>query len=312
MAPKKSPAQRFLESLQSAEENRDREELNPKIRELFELAIVREYEWLGPGLKANDRSNGLRLDDYLRIVLEEACESLPVESARNIQANVAIGELPLSDANASCRFGPSGEVAILLNSGLITLFLMLSKLLAARTTIVGPPHELGDHPEPVLDAEDATNKFKQVVMTYVEGRPLHFPWVLVGPLGSKRVDFVGILFHHAVSFVVGHELAHYVLGHTAEDRTQKEVEYQADLWSYKALMKRVIERQSDIEIMRAIAGTELMLEFLGFIDASRADSMSHPSGANRILHLRESVQFHEGVYQVSNTMRQASQSLLHS
>lgn len=309
----RTAAELLLEEKKALPQNRDAFEMPAELRKAIFRTYTEKYSWLATSrLKPNtsDDSEEFGFDHSLRRILTVLTENLPPHLQNEVRTSIAIGSLPLKDANACCIHGSQGECVIAVNVGLHSLLCILNKLLLTRVEIVGGKFDLKGPREPIWDGEETKNAFHRAVRIFLQAEPQHFPWELLGPLGEERVGFLTILTYHGLQFVVAHELAHHVLRHHLAENFEKDFEFAADEWAFREVMKFASKMRSDMTIMQAITAVESLLIFLGFVDVTRGlANVSHPSSTERIARLRGKFSFHPKVYQIADCWTQVATSL---
>jgi len=132
--------------------------------------------------------------------------SLPDEHRKSLQ-DVPIIVLPIGQVNAMCIKVPGGGSVVAINFGLMSYFTFLNKLVLCRLNKYGF--------EPTLDLRASAEMGNTTTVQLLLNNRVNFPrW----PVSPKRSLIASALGSAQVAFIVGHELAHLLLGHLESNR----------------------------------------------------------------------------------------------
>jgi len=249
---------------------------------------------------------------YCEPIFNDLVSGLSSAMQHQILEQVAIGELLLRDVNATLRKaeGQYSGFVIIVNRGLTTFFYTLTKLILARVGTF-PEWERFEQPvlRPVIEFDQVVSLVHQLVKLYHEGKIPELPLEETA-LKDERLYLLASLQWYAVSFVVAHELGHYLNRHL--DRTHsRDQEFSADETGFIVLLNCIYRKRDDIEIMKAIAGVVLALHYIEVLETtSGSRSYNHPPGARRIDRLRERFNFPGIYYNMADSFVSVSRDIL--
>ncbi len=239
--------------------------------------------------------------DVCNVLAVNLLGALPTNQ-RSILGHYPIIVLPTRQVNACCIAGEFDGAVIALDYGLMSFLNVLNKAVLCRFNRFGM--------ETTLQLDDAASKV-QAAMDHFFGASADAPrW----PVSPKRMLIAFALSNVQVAFVVGHELAHVLLGHLGEQS-------QVQIVKSKALSEPVLSFQNfhDLEFAAdreaavmvtdhfkkiydpffganepsySQAGVDIFftyLELIEFIFFDGATSETHPPGSLRRMKLREAV-----------------------
>jgi hypothetical protein len=243
-------------------------------------------------------------------MFNELISVVSMERRRNIQEQIAVGELLLKDANATLRKaeGNYRGYVIIINRGLITFFYNMTKLLLARAATLPESERNKPTIKPILSFDEVVSLSRHLFTLYHEGKVPELP---VGKVVVKdeRFNLLASLEIYAILFVISHELAHFLHNHLDQLQT-KNHEFEADETGFTILLNHVYGKGDDFEIMRAIAATEITLHYIELIEkTSRFKSSTHPPAEERINRLREKFEFPKTYYDMFDTMVTLSRNI---
>jgi hypothetical protein len=134
--------------------------------------------------------------------------ALPPEVQRSL-ADVVVGLVPVRTVNASTLIGPSGDLVVTMNTGLLGIVSFLHELNA----------EVINQSDPLTHPDLLVRRYRFIVDYYNAGGALEYPRDLspLSPLWIHRVYQWSLATE---LFVVAHELAHVHLGHVNANSTQ--------------------------------------------------------------------------------------------
>jgi len=206
-----------------------------------------------------------------------------------------------------------------INRGLFMLFHNVIELLLAFPTIV-IAYTTGEEVEafePLLSEEDIASSIYQVVKLEIKGEIPNFPPRAI--FKDERINLLAFLSGYAYLFVITHELSHFLLERICgrplmplelENEKmefslwteRKEKEFECDETGFAILLNHVYSMIDDFEIMKAIAGVEIL--FLVFELCERIGkyppSLTHPSAKARTERLRQKYKFPDRYYVISD------------
>lgn len=126
--------------------------------------------------------------------------SLPPDHRRLLD-DVPIVVLPTKNPNAMIILAPNGGHVIAIDYGLISFLSTLNKIILCRLSLFGL--------EPTLTHQDAFKISKDTVNHFLgDGTSLH-RW----PIAPKKMLIASALGNIQMSFIIGHEIGHMILGH---------------------------------------------------------------------------------------------------
>ena len=289
-------SKKILQAVRQSPENQADQDM------AFHQIISNAVAWLDLDLKKLLDVYGDLGDAVLASCLEMLLADWPEALRRELFSRITIGELRHSDAGAASQLGPGGNYIIMVNSG---LYLVFSYLIAILVRLATPSNDIEE--SLVL----AQKTFRGAVDRYLRGEriPSNDDHLSLGSLGKERTKLLANIVVLGRSFVVAHELGHCLLRHHNETRSKKELEWEADHWGFRRILWCLANQQSDYQMDLAIASTELMIEFLDFLEGNRGGT-GHPRAEARISDLRKEFQFHKRYYLFSDTMRSLARQFL--
>lgn len=236
------------------------------------------------------------------------CEVLPCDFLEATRNKLVVGVLDNISVNALCLRSPEGFVAVVLNSGLMTFFNKISKLLVASRV----PNAIvycNRGPADTITASVAHEWFKEVCEHYrVTGKPLG-PQIHLTPAVASQHAYQLYVWE---LFVLSHELGHLVAGHLEQENSwvcnhafgmvdtyieneSHQQETEADILGYVMLRECLYQtqtkqankgqRQTDD---RPILSSVITLFDLFFLLGSR-ESQTHPDPLDRICNIAAAV-----------------------
>lgn len=217
---------------------------------------------------------------------------------------LAIGELDNMSVNAFCSRSEEGHFAIVINSGLMTLFNKLSKISIAVTD----PESI-EYCSRELDTQNAQAMLigfqKEVCQHYRETRKPLGPQILLKGDADKRH---GMQLHIWEMFVLCHEVGHVLCGHltdkelmisdvitetppNAADHSAREMEVEADcigLLLLKEYVAKVMPNAFPLGDDRLLL-SHLITLFNHLSELGIRESASHPPSLTRLCNMVEFV-----------------------
>jgi len=160
---------------------------------VWEYAYELQMQMLGPDF---DMAAVAWCDDLAANLLG----ALPPDH-RHLLYDVPIIVLPTKNPNAMIIQAPKGGYIIALDSGLISLLTTLNKIVLCRLSLFGLEPNLSDG-----DAYKMAKNSIRFFLGQVESLPR---W----PAPPKKMLISSALGNIQISFIIGHELGHMVLGH---------------------------------------------------------------------------------------------------
>ncbi|MEW6680769.1 MAG: ImmA/IrrE family metallo-endopeptidase, partial [bacterium] len=277
-------------------------------------------------------------------LLDTVTSKMATELKDRILNQVAFANFSIWNANAFCALpihfrkivGPVCEdytgYIIGIHNGLFILFHNIFKLIITRVTgSYWGGIDRGTLSQTILPYEEVVSSIYQVIKFEKEGvvtdflaasRPLNVKF------NDERENLFTALEGYSWLFVIGHELAHFLLDHLKDSKLMeikienetieafhwaddKEKEFEADNLGFAILLNYIYSARDDTEIGKAITATEIALSIL---DLRRKvgksyTSRTHPSPEQRIHHLRQRFDFPRRYYELSDGMLSLSRSI---
>lgn len=236
---------------------------------------------------------------YTHLAYNRICSSLPLADQQRLSSQVVFGELLLRGVNAEIRQAPGGYsgFVIIVNVGLTTLWYHLTKIILARTAVFPSMRDWGVTAEVLAEVEVVAQAVRQLFARYRVGQVAELPKGTM-LLDRERYNLLSHLQWHSVSFVVAHEIGHFLCSHFASER-EKRLEFEADLAAMAIVANLAITQGDDWELMYAVAGGLLTLKYIEMLesaDASALASDTHPPAKERIQKIRQSFAFNDQIY----------------
>jgi hypothetical protein len=248
-------------------------------------------------------------DARLQCILTDITAVIAEPARSHIRNNVAIGETLLREVNASIRKCASGYrgYVITINAGLDTLFYTFTKLLM---TIAESKHPIGKFDfKPLMNKDGLTTRLQQLIDLYHQNAVATLP---VGDILVKdeRVGMIAFLYSYCRSFVILHELGHYLHKHLEKDHSVNQ-EYEADKSAFSMLLNYVYRERDDWVIYKAIAGAFIALQYLAFLEKRYPNiNAIHPTADRRVESLRKSFSFPDKYYELADGLVELCNLLL--
>ena len=239
--------------------------------------------------------------EVLDILAVNILGSLP-PNHRSVLDRFPVIVLPTRQPNAMCIAVPGGGAVIAVDYGLMSFLNVLNKAVLCRLNRFGM--------EPTMSQPEAINAV-QKAMDHFFGAKEELPrW----PVSPKRMLVASALSNVQVSFVVGHEIGHVLLGHL-DDRTRAPVmeskdigaevhsfsdlhsmEFAADLDSARRTMSHFSKVYDPLfganEPSYSQAGVDIFFSYLELLDSRMGlsgESSTHPPSKVRREELRKAM-----------------------
>ena len=242
---------------------------NPWVREQFPTAQ-----------KLQKAVDSLITTDRFAATLRMLTGSMSDAMRGYISRHVACGESMIRKVNAYC--GPMPQVnapqcwAILVNRGLAGVFHQLMEIMLARVEVMEAPGVPKPRLGHLLEYDEVVRASRDVVDAYVWHGTVYSP-PKVEP-ADGRLSLMAFLTGYSNMFIVAHELAHALLDHRGLSTPDRELE--ADHLGFAIVLNQAMASGSDLTPALAVAGAEISLSFLGFIEA-RGSLVPPPEPPNR-------------------------------
>jgi hypothetical protein len=244
-------------------------------------------------------------DHIARELWRSLASCLPAELVNELSPRLAVGALDNISVNAFCARSAEGHLAVLMNSGLMTLFNKLSKIYAATSdpSSIVYCNRTGTNP---VSAETLRAWISEVCKHYRDtGQPLG-PQIHLDAKGDSRH---APQLHVWEMFVLCHEIGHIVCGHldspqfmlenpslgmvqTLAENKDHVMEAEADLVGFLLLReyatKGVAAGSLPQDDDRWLLGTLITL-FNLFHSIGAAESRSHPHPLDRLCNVTAAV-----------------------
>lgn len=206
---------------------------------------------------------------------------------------IPVGVLPGLLFNAETVQSRNTETIIVIATGLSYTLFEIASWYVASVPFEGLPPETSE-------TEASLNVFK-LTLFHLTQSSRWLPMSRVEPRAPLRRNIIGAFWTNGLNFVLGHEYAHFNLGHLNDSsrlyvapggslpslnilNRSHEMEFEADLEGAKIALE-YSKAMHDGEIMAGTLGIEMLLCILRLSDQllppSQAAS-SHPSGADRL------------------------------
>lgn len=250
-------------------------------------------------------------EESLKEKLSDLISAISTERRRNIQKQIAVGELLLKDVNATLRKAeyPYSGYVIIINEGLTQFFYDMTKLILSRAATFPDLERLKPTIKPILSFDEVVLLTRQLLTSYHEGRVPELPKGKV-VIKDERLYLLEYLYVYAVLFVISHELAHFLHYHLDQSHT-KEQEFEADETGFTILLNYVYGKRDDVEIMKAVAGAELVLHCIELVEKTgKLESSTHPPAEERINRLRKKFEFPKIYYNMFDSFVTLSRDIL--
>lgn len=225
---------------------------------------------------------------YPELIFRELVGTLSKPMQERVAHELAFGEMLVSEANAGLRRAGSGYdgAVIVINRGLTSLFYHLTKLLLTRVETFDRPGELGPQLAPTMSFEETIALVRKLLAQYHVERKTDLALGTV-VISDERVNLLAGLQHASISFVVAHELAHFILDHLDREHTIED-EFEADECGFALILNWLYGVRSDVQVLHGVAGTWLSLHYLEMIEKNKTVVRhSHPAASVRYERLNE-------------------------
>jgi len=252
-------------------------------------------------------------DTMLEGMFNELISAISMERKRNIQEQIAIGELLLKGINATLRKAEDNYrgYVIIINRGLTTFFYNMTKLILAMAATFPELERCKPTIKPILSFDEVVSLSRHLLTLYHEGKVPELP---VGKvvIKNERLNLLASLEVYAIFFVISHELAHFLHNHLDQlHMDTKDKEFEADETGFTILLNHVYGKRDDVEIMKAVAGSQLVLHYIEFVEKTgRFESSTHPPAEERINRLRERFEFSKIYYDMFDAFVTLSRDIL--
>jgi hypothetical protein len=242
------------------------------------------------------------------------------ELGLELAGEVAVGSLPTGSLNALAIRAPAGGAVVAVNQGAHLFLYKMAQVVAEFLDETEPgdctiswPGEASAATALRLRWEDTARALEVNTQGHLRFQELLLAYVALGDAGyaqhyaspGLRMRFVGLLSFTADMFVVAHEYAHVVCGHTASRlarrarlpsgiefeesvRCHKE-EMEADALAFKITVTHNRKRGADLPL--SYVGVDFLFSCLEIDETLRgtSSSRSHPSASDRRDSLRRRV-----------------------
>lgn len=163
-----------------------------------------------------DELGFLSFDGYLRKQADYLIKVIPNDIAGFLRENVSFGSVLINEINGLCIKVPTGGYVVLINSGSIKFFRVLSDLITSCLNFDTPSGEL----KPILSYDEVVDIIRKIAVTYPYYDPENidrdrFTFFQMGDNynDNYRARFSTHLCDNFANFLIAHEVGHIVCGH---------------------------------------------------------------------------------------------------